>query len=42
MLAENGLAADDDELVPVGQVGRGTDDVLELVTPHGRCCADAP
>ncbi len=42
MLAQNGLAANDDELVPVCQVGRGTDDVLELVTPHGWCCADAP
>ncbi len=40
--AENGLAANDDELVPVGQVGGGTDDVLELVTPPGWCCADAP
>lgn len=40
VLAEDGLAADDDELVPLGQVGCGPDDMLELVTPHGWSGAD--
>jgi hypothetical protein len=34
MCSEDRLAADDDEFVLAGHVGRGGNHVLELCTPH--------